>query len=330
MKPIVLYGKDGSKSCHIENPLFLAPMEGVTDIGFRQCVDACGGVGVMSTQFIRISGNALPKKVFQREIGDIVESCPLGVQLMAADTAYVAEAAGTVENTRAQFLDFNFGCPVKRVFNKCAGSAMLQYPQRMHDIVATAVAATQLPVTAKIRAGVEDPGLLAEILHALADAGATMICIHARLRIESYAMDAHWDWIAQAVEILDCRSEKIPLIGNGGVDTAEDIQRMHEHSQCAGVMIGRAALANPFIFSQYGHLREQISKPEAAQFIADYWAHMNHPKKSGLGKIKQLLKYYQAGDLISDEQRQTLLRASSMEVVANMLNPWLKQPMLVG
>lgn len=340
MKPIVLRGRDGHKQCHIENPLFLAPMEGVTDIAFRRCVAELGagaeGVGVMSTQFIRISGSVLPMKVFTRETGEGPDLCPLAVQLMTADINYVAEAVVSIEKTRAQYIDFNFGCPVKRVFNKCAGSAMLAFPQRMHDVIATAVAATQLPITAKIRAGIDDPYMLADILHAVADAGATMICIHARLRSESYAMPAHWEWIAQAVEILNSREVKIPLIGNGAVDKVEDIERMQQQTACDGVMIGRAALTNPFIFRQYAAVNNDntnnnnVSKYEAAQFIADYWQQMSNTKKAGLGKIKQLLKYYQAGNLFDEQQRQLCLRSRSIETLAEMIRPYLPQAMVAS
>ena len=317
LKPFTLSGRNGTKQVHFESPIFLAPMEGVTDSCFRQLVAKRGGVGALCTEFIRISVDALPAKVMRRELGAWEEPCPIALQFMAAGTEHLAKTIQASGVTRADWIDLNFGCPVKRVFNRCAGSALLDHPDTMYDIVKCAVEATELPVSAKIRAGVNDTSKLAEILHACVEAGACMITMHARLRVHTYAMPAHWEWLAQAKEIIDNSSRPVPLIANGGVDRQSDINAVLKQTGCDGVMIGRGAIANPFIFREYAG-GPQATRQEIVDFIIEYWQemHLKNPKKAGLGRIKQLLKY-SAGQVLFDDDadREQMLRARSIDEI---------------
>ncbi len=303
-------------------------MEGVTDPSFRQLVAARGGVGVLCTEFIRISQGHIPLKVLRRELGTWQEPCPIAVQFMAPSTDYLAESVALVEQTRAQYVDLNFGCPVKRVFNKCAGSALLDFPDRMFDIVKCAVEATGLPVTAKIRAGVNDTHLLKDVIHAVHSAGAALLAMHGRLRSESYAMDAHWEWLAEAQEYLLSFEKPIPFIANGGIDTCDDVDAVVKQTKCDGVMIGRGAIADPFIFRHY-MCSEPATREEVCAFIVEYWQAINQgsQKKSGLGRIKQLLKY-SVGNLLFDneDQRQQLMRARDIETIWAYISGWTAIP----
>lgn len=310
-----IYGRTQRKSVTFQAPIFLAPMEGVTDPCFRRLVAKRGGVGGLCTEFIRISVASLPSKVMRRELGTWQEPCPIALQFMAAGTEHLGETIEQASTTRTDWIDLNFGCPVKRVFNRCAGSALLDHPDAMFDIIRCAVSATELPVSAKIRAGVSDTCKLQDILHACVEAGACMITMHARLRVETYAMPAHWEWLAQAKEILASCSRQVPLIANGAIDTADDIDAVLAQTGCNGVMIGRGAIANPFIFREYAG-GARATRQEIVDFIIEYWQEMqvSNPKKAGLGRIKQLLKY-SAGNLLfdDDQDRAQLLRARHID-----------------
>ena len=290
-------------------------MEGVTDASFRGLVAQRGGVGLLCTEFIRISNAPLPKRILNKELGDERHACPIGLQLMAADTRHLSETIKHAEHTHAEFVDLNFGCPVKRVFSHCAGSALLDYPEKMHEIISCAVRSTKLPVTAKIRAGVKDRSLMSEVIDAIHEAGAQLITLHARLRTESYTMPAHWDWLSEAVEYTHKHAKPLPIIANGGIDDASDIDAVISQTGCAGVMIGRAAIANPFIFREYAG-GSSASRNEMIHFVIDYWEAMNNGRvqRGGLGRIKQILKYAQGNLLFEDEETKlNNLRAQNIQ-----------------
>ncbi len=311
--PLTIHGRTGSLT--FPDNTFLAPMEGITDQVFREVVIPLGGLGGACTEFVRISATPVPAKVIRRYFGAPRRDVPVGVQLMAADADHLAATIRHAEALGAPWIDLNFGCPAAVVFSKCAGSALLAKPEAMAEIIRTAVATTGLPVSAKLRAGIQDPGRLCEILHAVAEAGAAMITLHARLRIHGYHQPAHWEWIAEAVAFLKGR---VPLIGNGGVETPADLQRMFRETGCAGVMVGRAALADPWIFAT-ARGAPPATNGQAARFALDYAAAVLAVRERGvcLSKLKQLTRWYRAGDLFDqrEEQRTALLRSQSLDEV---------------
>ncbi len=312
--PLTITGRDPSRAVTFPRAMLLAPMDGITDRLFREMLLGLGDAGGACTEFLRISIAALPRKVFRREIPPVPEpgSAPVGVQLMASDAEFVAETVANAEAAGARWIDLNFGCPVKRVFNKCAGSALLAHPERLGSIVAAAVGATTLPVTAKIRAGVDDDGPLHDVLDACAEAGAAAVTLHARLRRHSYAEPATWDWIARAAARLHGRSLPLPLIGNGGVTRGEHVAAMLRETGCDAVMIGRAAFADPWIF------REALGGPaatreEAVAFARLYLDALCPPggPTGGICQFKRLVAVYRAGGLFDGREgdRGVLLRA---------------------
>ena len=310
-KPIVLCGRDPARNVTIATPLFLAPMEGITDPTFRDHVMAIGGLGAACTEFIRLSVAPVPSKVVRRNLGPNRATVPVAVQFMAADETHLAATIRNAERAGATWIDLNFGCPAPVVFNKCAGSALLAKPELMARIIATAVAATGLPVSVKMRVGITATIQLGECLRAAAGSGAAMITLHARLRCESYAMPATWAWIAEARRILDQGGHRLPLVGNGSVDAPADVARMHAETGCDGVMIGRAALADPWIFSQVQGgaaptpaLAARFALAYAASVAAGGGAH------ASLIKLKQLIRYFSAGGIFAgrEEERRRLLR----------------------
>lgn len=327
MQPLTITDRTRTRFVTFARPLFLAPMEGVTDPCFRDLVINLGGVGGACTEFIRITQSPIPKRVVRRYLGALRADCVVGAQLMAAEETHVAQSARSAEAVGAAFIDLNFGCPVPVVFQKCAGSALLGKPEILSKIVSTAVQSVTTPVTAKVRAGIDSPAHLQEIVLSVAEAGAAMLTLHARLRIHSYAHPSTWEWIAQAKEILRKYNHPMPLIGNGSVEQVEDIDRMVKETGCDGVMIGRGALANPWIFACY-HGRPAPSPKEAADFALRYTdaIEREYGANRAFAKLKQLLRYYTAGGIIqNEEERKRLLRAQEISLVKGWLTGFTQQ-----
>jgi tRNA-dihydrouridine synthase C len=293
--------------------LLLAPMEGVTDRTFRDAVLDLGHAGGACTEFLRISVAPIPARVIRRELGPPRKDAPVAVQLMAPGLEHLAASVVNAERAGASFLDLNFGCPVARVCGKGAGSALLDDPPRIEAIVSEAVRATELPVTAKIRAGVTDVSRLDEIVDAAAAGGAAMLTVHGRRRVDGYGDPANWEWIARAVARWRLRAAG-PVCGNGSVATAEDARRMTRETGCDLVMIGRGAIADPFVFRRHAGL-PPATAAEAAAFALRYADAIQPDARAShrLGRIKMLVRYYQAGGLLDDPaDRERLLRAGEM------------------
>jgi nifR3 family TIM-barrel protein len=301
LEPLVL-----SESVRFPNRMLLAPMEGVTDPVFRGLVLDLRGAGGASTEFVRVSSHAITLRKLEKELGALRDDVPVALQLMAAGTDYLAETIANAEQVGAKWIDLNFGCPVKRVFGRGAGSAVLADPKRLARITAAAVAATKLPVTAKIRVGLTDDSLFHEILDAAGEAGAAMITVHARTRADSYQAPARWEWIAQAASHVHARFPGVPLVGNGSIETADDAHEMMRTTNCDAVMVGRAAIANPFIFNE-ALGAPLATREQARRFALNYFDAMDPDR--ALGRFKLLLRSYTAGALFADN-RNRLLRVT--------------------
>jgi len=227
-----------------EFPLILAPMAGVSEAPFRQICRRMGADVVLS-EFL--SSEAIRRRIRNTLEGAEFEEVerPIGIQIYGADPNAMAEAAGLItEHYRPEFIDINFGCPVKKVVQRNGGSGCLRDLDLVVRIIRAVIGATHLPVTVKTRSGwndeVRDP---VSIACRMQDAGARAFTLHARTRTQMFSGKADWDEIARVVEALD-----IPVIGNGDVLTADDIVRMRNHTQCAGIMVGRGAFGNPWLF----------------------------------------------------------------------------------
>jgi tRNA-dihydrouridine synthase B len=227
-----------------EFPLLLAPMAGVSEAPFRQICRSMGADVVLS-EFL--SSEAIRRRIRNTLEGAEFEEIerPIGIQIYGADPAAMAEAARLItEHYRPEFIDINFGCPVKKVVQRNGGSGCLRDLDLVDRIIRAVVAATHLPVTVKTRSGWNDEGRdPVSIALRMQDAGARAFTLHARTRTQMFSGRADWDEIARVVEALD-----IPVIGNGDVTTAADIVRMRDHTRCAGIMVGRGAFGNPWIF----------------------------------------------------------------------------------
>jgi nifR3 family TIM-barrel protein len=225
-------------------PLILAPMAGVSEAPFRQICRRMGADLVLS-EFL--SSEAIRRRIRSTLEGAEFEPVerPIGIQIYGADANAMAEAAALItEHYQPEFIDINFGCPVKKVVQRNGGSGCLRDMDLVDRIIRAVVGATHLPVTVKTRSGWSDDARNpVTIALRMQDAGAKAFTLHARSRTQMFSGKANWDEIARVVEALD-----IPVIGNGDLETAEDVLRMRSHTGCAGAMIGRGAFGNPWLF----------------------------------------------------------------------------------
>lgn len=228
-------------------PLYLAPMARHTDVAFRQlCKEQ--GADVMVSEFVQsealIRGNA---KAW--EMVDFTETQrPMGVQIFGATPASMAQAARQVcDRVRPDFLDLNFGCPAHKVIEQNAGSGLLRCPALLYDLVkAVKDAIPDVPLTAKMRLGWDYESVVAvEVAVRLEQLGVEAIAVHGRTKEQGYSGEAHWGYIAQVAAAVS-----IPVIGNGDVKDGLSAKRRQEESGVSGLMIGRAALSNPWIFNE--------------------------------------------------------------------------------
>jgi nifR3 family TIM-barrel protein len=233
-------------------PLYLAPMAGVTDVVFRGLCKELGA-DVMVTEFVSAEGIMLADDRTRKYTDFDDSQRPLGVQLFGGDGARMGEAAlRIIDWKRPDFIDINFGCPVNKVVSKNGGSSLLRECSLLASVaegVVKAVAATGVPVTAKIRIGWDATSVNAvSVVRILEECGIQAIAIHGRTRAQGYSGQADWNVIGECAE-----ATRLPVIGNGDLATGADIARRRQTSRIAGVMIGRAAMAHPWIFQEAKH-----------------------------------------------------------------------------
>lgn len=286
-------------------PWLLAPMDGITDPAFRRTVISLHrpeDLGGAFTEFIRVTDLPVPPKVLLRDLEGDDGPIPVGLQLMGRNPEAMAETARRAEAAGVPLVDLNFGCPAKGALRGCAGSALLREPEKMAALVRACVdAVDRIPVTAKIRAGFDDASQVEDLARAAEDGGAALLTVHCRTRSEGYQEEVDWSRIRRAVEAV-----RIPVCGNGGVSRHEDLERMRRETGCAYVMVGRAAVADPWIFAG-----RAASADEALRFIDDYVRALSQiagwTPRGVAGRMKQLLRYWCAPG-ISPELQAEILR----------------------
>lgn len=272
----------------------LAPMEGVGHPAFRALVAEHGGIGVVCTEFVRVSRAPLSASALVREVVK-VPGVPLSVQVMGNDADKMAEAAAVVAEAGADVVDVNLGCPMPRVVRKGVGAAMLKDLPLLYRVLSSMRARTPGLLSAKIRAGFDDRAHVLDIARVVVDAGCDFLVIHPRRRCDFYAGVADWRSIA-----LVRSAVPIPVVGNGDVWSADDALRMRRETGCDAVMIGRPAIRNPWIFRQIAEL--EAGTPVFVPTGADLVTHLERTRSAYrdayggtdaaiLGKLKELVKY---------------------------------------
>ena len=244
-------------------PVFLAPMEDVTDIGFRLLCKRFGA-SMVYTEFV--SAEALVRDVAAavRKLQISDEERPVGIQIYGRDTDAMVEAASIVEQAGPDVIDLNFGCPVKKVAGKGAGAGMLQNIPKMLDITRQVVNAVKVPVTVKTRLGWDQNNLIITTLaEQLQDCGIKALTIHGRTRAQMYTGEADWTLIG---EVKRNPRITIPIIGNGDIASADDAKRAFEQYGVDAVMVGRATFGRPWIFQE---IREGITPADPLSILEE-------------------------------------------------------------
>jgi nifR3 family TIM-barrel protein len=318
-----------------EVPLFLAPMAGVSESPFRRICRSFGADVVVS-EFLSCEGLRRGIKGVHDGAYFTPPERPIGIQLYGADPIAMAEAAELVSQYYdPDFVDINFGCPVKKVVRRNGGSGCLQDLDLVQGIIRAVVAATRLPVTVKIRSGWdEDTRDPVSIALRCQDAGAKALTLHPRSRAQMFSGSARWDEIARVVEALD-----IPVIGNGDITSAEDAYRMWRQTGCAGLMIARGSFGNPWIFQQARALlenREPHPAPGAAERFAVALRHarlavsIQGDDRQTAIEFRKHLGWYVKGLPGASELRRELHQVESMALVERIFLDYLAPLAAVG
>jgi tRNA-dihydrouridine synthase C len=275
--------------------IILAPMEGVVDPVIRQLLTEIGGIDYCVTEFIRVTANINPDKIFYKYCPELKNQSrtksgvPVFVQLLGSDLQAMAENAHKVSELGAYGVDINFGCPAKTVNRHDGGSVLLKNPERVFKITESVRKAVpkDIPVTIKVRLGYQDKSLCQDIALAAESAGAHWLTVHARTKEEGYRPPAHWQYIAQMKSKI-----KIPVIANGEIWNIEDHKSCQEISECTDTMIGRGLMACPDLALQIksgAQAKDFISlKNYIFSFIEESVIYQND--KYALHRTKQLLK----------------------------------------
>ena len=250
-----------------ENPVFLAPMEDVTDMGFRLMCKQFGA-DMVYTEFV--SSDALIRHVnkTQAKLTISEEERPVAIQIYGREVDAMVEAAKICEEANPNILDINFGCPVKKVAGKGAGSGMMKTPELMVEITAAVVKAVKIPVTVKTRLGWDhESKIIVELAEQLQDVGIQALTIHGRTRSQMYTGEADWKLIG---DVKNNPRIHIPIVGNGDVTSPEICKRRFDETGVDAVMIGRGSIGSPWIFEEVKHyLRtgETLPKKEFGWYL---------------------------------------------------------------
>lgn len=282
----------------MENPFVLAPMAGVTDLPFRKlCKEQ--GAGLICTEMVSAKAISFHNKNTEALMEMDPSEHPVSLQLFGSEPELMAEVAKSIEERPFEILDINMGCPVPKVVNNGEGSALLKDPKLIGKIIKAVSGAIRKPVTAKMRIGFEgypvDPVEIAKIME---DSGAAAIAVHGRTRQQYYSGHADWDTIRKIKEAV-----RIPVIGNGDVDSPEKAEALLKETGCDAVMIGRAVRGNPWIFRELNHYfltGEKLPRPSAEEIREMILRHARMQIEikgefTGIREMRKHVAWYTAG-----------------------------------
>ncbi len=309
-------------SVALENNLILAPMAGVTDLPFRLlCSEQ--GAGLAGMEMVSAKAILYGNKNTEGLLAIHPKEGPVSLQLFGSDPKIVSEMAKRIEERPFTVLDINMGCPVPKIVNNGEGSALMREPKLAGEIIAATVKAIKKPVTVKIRKGFDEDHVNAvEMARIAQEAGAAAVAVHGRTREQFYSGEADWEIIARVKEAVS-----IPVIGNGDVTDGETAANLLTKTGCDGVMIGRAARGNPWLFRQvaaYLEKGERLSLPtmeEKKEMILRHAALQLEIKGeyTGVREMRKHLSWYTAGMPNSAKLRQSVNLAERFEEIVSLV-----------
>ena len=307
----------------LEDPYILAPMAGVTDLPFRLlCKEQ--GAGLLCMEMISAKALQYKNKNTKALLAIHPEEYPVSLQLFGSDPDIVSEMAKGIEELPFQILDINMGCPVPKVVKNGEGSALMKNPKLVYQIVSKTVKAIRKPVTVKIRKGFDDMHVnAAEIAKIVEEAGGAAIAVHGRTREQYYSGKADWEVIRQVKEAVS-----IPVIGNGDVVSGETALAMMKQTGCDGVMIGRAAQGNPWIFRELAEYGKTGVHPEMPAKEMRKNAMLRHARLQiefkgeylGIREMRKHVAWYTKGMEGSAKLREAINRVESYDELEELLN----------
>jgi nifR3 family TIM-barrel protein len=316
-----------------KNPILLAPMEDVTDSPFRT-ICRRRGASIVYTEFIsseaivRDQGNAMHKMDFSED------ERPFGVQIFGGREEAMEGAAKVAEAQSPNVVDINFGCPVYKIAKKGAGAGCLRDLDMMQRMAETVVDAVDgIPVTAKTRLGWDEQSIkIREVALRLQSVGIKALAIHARTRSQKYKGDARWDYLKY---VKDTPGLEIPIIGNGDVTSPEDAKRMFDETGVDGVMIGRGAIGNPWIFERTRHYIETgelLPEPtieDRIELCAEQLRRSvdHHGERYGVIIMKKHYGQYLKGIRNSRQLRAAIMKEKEMQPILDLLHNFKEQEM---
>ena len=306
----------------LKNNLILAPMAGVTDLPFRLlCKEQ--GAGLLCMEMVSAKAIYFNNKNTEELLTIDDRETPVSLQLFGSDPDIISEMAKKIENRPFSILDINMGCPVPKVAGNGEGSALMKNPKLVEEIVSKTAKAIKKPVTVKIRKGFDDEHINAvEIARIAESAGAAAVAVHGRTREQYYSGKADWDIIRQVKEAV-----KIPVIGNGDVTSPEAARQLMETTGCDGIMIGRGAQGNPWIFRQILHWMEtgeEEPKPDLEEVKAMILRHARMLVEykgvyTGIREMRKHVAWYTAGYPNSAKLRARVNEIESLEALEHLI-----------
>ena len=307
----------------VKNNVILAPMAGVTDLPFRLlCKEQ--GCGMLYSEMVSAKAILYGNKNTEELLKVTSAENPIAVQLFGSDPQIMADMAKQIEERDFDTIDINMGCPVPKVVNNGEGSALMKNPLLVGEIVSAMAKAVKKPVTVKIRKGFNDQMVNApEIAHIIQESGGAAVAVHGRTREDYYSGTADWDIIRQVKERVS-----IPIIGNGDIFSAEDAIEMIRQTGCDGIMVGRGARGNPWIFQRISHYMETgeiLEKPSNEEIRTMILRHarllIEHKGEfTGMREMRKHFAWYTAGYPHSATLRNEVNLIESYAALEEMVN----------